>query len=137
MQYSRHLEHRELAGRCVHGRRRRRQDEPALLREAEGLAGDYKGRVVLRSVGHQGWKADAVHPRRFDDFFRLLSDRGDSERSWTVLVEALREKGYDLKAVNLNAKADEDSRSPQELLVVIEERAREVAEIVALLRQSL
>ncbi len=54
-----------------------------------------------------------------------------------MLVEALREKGYDLKAVNLNAKADEDSRSPQELLVVIEERAREVAEIVALLRQSL
>lgn len=74
---------------------------------------------------------------RFDDFFRLLLERGDSERSWTVPVEALREKGYDLKAVNPNAKADEDTRTPQDLLDVIEERGREAAEIVAQLRQSL
>ena len=72
---------------------------------------------------------------KFDDFFRLLPERGDSERSWTVPVEAFRENGYDLKAVNPNTKANEDTRTPQELLDVIEQRGREVADLVAALRR--
>jgi len=74
---------------------------------------------------------------KFDDFFRLLPERGDSERSWTVPVDALREKGYDLKAVNPNAKVEEDNRTPEQLLDEIEARGREVAEIIAQLRRTL
>ena len=40
----------------------------------------------------------------FDDFFRLLPDRGDSDRSWTVTREEIEAKNFDLKAVNPNAK---------------------------------
>jgi type I restriction enzyme M protein len=70
----------------------------------------------------------------FEDFFRLLPDRTDSERSWTVERRAIDEKRYDLKAVNPHAKKDEDLRTPEELLDLIEAKGREVAEAVAILR---
>lgn len=70
----------------------------------------------------------------FEEFFRLLPDRTDSERSWTVDRPAIEAKGYDLKAVNPHAKRDEDLRTPEELLDVIEAKGREVAEAVAALR---
>lgn len=47
---------------------------------------------------------------------------------------AIDEKGYDLKAVNPYAKKDEDLRTPEELLDLIEAKGREVAEAVATLR---
>jgi len=70
----------------------------------------------------------------FDDFFRLLPDRADSDYSWTVAREEIEAKNFDLKAVNPNAKAVEDTRTPEELLDLIEEKGREVSEAVANLR---
>ncbi len=70
----------------------------------------------------------------FEEFFRLVQDRTDSERSWTVDRAAIEAKGYDLKAVNPFAKRDEDLRTPEELLDIIEAKGREVAEAVAALR---
>jgi type I restriction enzyme M protein len=43
-------------------------------------------------------------------------------------------KNYDLKAVNPNAKRSEDTRTPDELLDLIEAKGREVAEALAELR---
>jgi type I restriction enzyme M protein len=43
---------------------------------------------------------------------------------------------YDLKAVNPNAKNDEDARTPEELLDFIEIKGREIAEILAILRNK-
>lgn len=71
---------------------------------------------------------------KFDEFFRLLPDRADSERSWTVTRKEIEEKGYDLKAVNPNAKAEEDTRTPEELLDIIEAKGREVTEALTRLR---
>ena len=73
---------------------------------------------------------------RMEQFFELLPTRADSERSWTVTIEALRERNYDLKAVNPNAKGDEDSRTPEELLDLIEAKGREIADVVAALRAA-
>ena len=42
--------------------------------------------------------------------------------------------GHDLKAVNPNKQADDDTRTPAELLDIIEQKGREVAEVVAALR---
>jgi len=70
----------------------------------------------------------------FEDFLRLLPERTDSERSWTVERQAIEAKGYDLKAVNPHAKHDEDLRTPEELLDLIEAKGKEVAEAVAALR---
>jgi type I restriction enzyme M protein len=58
----------------------------------------------------------------------------DSERSWTVTRKEIDAKGYDLKAVNRDARSQEDRRTPEELLNVIEAKGREVAEAVTALR---
>ena len=73
---------------------------------------------------------------RFDDFFRLLPSREDSERSWTVPAADLKAKNYDLKAVNPNARVVEDTRTPEELLAIIEEKGREIDEALAALRKA-
>ena len=72
---------------------------------------------------------------RFDEFFHLLPTRGDSDRSWTVTREEIETRNYDLKAVNPNAKADEDLRKPDELLDLIEQKGREGVEALAKLRK--
>jgi type I restriction enzyme M protein len=138
---------------------------------------------------------------KFDEFFRLLPTRAESELSWTVdfskkkrnaakeadpfkkqaqakqqeanrwkeelealkkakpkdqtAIEAAEERikeltkesrdlasraqdieaaVYDLKAVNPNTQSDEDTRTPAELLDLIEQKGREVAEALAVLR---
>lgn len=71
---------------------------------------------------------------RFEEFFRLLPSREDSEHSWTVTRADIEAKGYDLKAVNPNAKNHEDTRTPEELLDLIEAKGREVAEAITTLR---
>jgi len=73
---------------------------------------------------------------KFGGFFDLLPGRGDSERSWTVSRADIEAKGYDLKAVNPNAKPDIDTRTPEELLDLIEAKGREVAEALAALRHG-
>jgi type I restriction enzyme M protein len=72
---------------------------------------------------------------RFDDFFALKEARGDSPRSWTVSRAEIEARRFDLKAVNPNARADVDTRTPLELLDEIEARNAEVAEALAELRQ--
>ncbi len=73
---------------------------------------------------------------RFDDFFRLLPERADSERSWTVSRKEIVAKNFDLKAVNPHAKTEEDTRTPEELLDLIEVKGREVAAALAILRNK-
>jgi len=72
----------------------------------------------------------------FDEFFRLLTTQADSEHSWTVTRQEIEAKTYDLKAVNPHAKNDEDMRTPEELLELIEAKGREVAEALAILRSQ-
>lgn len=72
--------------------------------------------------------------QHFEDFFARLPKREASERSWTVERAALEQKGYDLKAVNPNAKVEEDTRTPEEILDLIEAKQRDIAEAIARLR---
>ena len=70
----------------------------------------------------------------FEECLQLLPERANSERSWTVERKAVEAKNYDLKAVNPNARSQEDPRTPEELLDLIEAKGREVTEAVAALR---
>ena len=74
---------------------------------------------------------------RFEEFFRLLPERADSEHSWTIDREEIERQGYALKAVNPNARSNEDTRTPEELLEIIESRGREVDAAIAELRRLL
>ncbi|MBZ4656002.1 MAG: type restriction enzyme protein [Epulopiscium sp.] len=79
-------------------------------------------------------KKNPLTTEHFEEFFRLLPERADSERSWTVRREEIEAKNYDLKAVNPNTKNGEDIRTPEELLDIIEAKGKEVAEALAKLR---
>jgi hypothetical protein len=48
--------------------------------------------------------------------------------------KAIDEKSYDLKAVNPHARNDEDLRTPEELMDLIEAKGKEVAEAIVTLR---
>jgi type I restriction enzyme M protein len=74
---------------------------------------------------------------RFDEFVALLPTRGDSDHSWTVTREEIERRGFDLKAVNPNAKSTEDTRTPEELLDIIESKGREASDAITALRQLL
>lgn len=80
-------------------------------------------------------KKSPLTTARFEDFFRLLPGRADSERSWTIPRQEIEAKNYDLKAVNPNAKSSEDTRTPEELLDLIAAKGREVTEALAVLRK--
>jgi len=65
-----------------------------------------------------------------------LPTKGDSDRSWTITRDDIEAKNYDLKAVNPNAKSNEDTRTPDELLDIIETEGRAVTAALLLLRSS-
>jgi type I restriction enzyme M protein len=65
---------------------------------------------------------------RFDDFFKLLPDRKNSKRSWSVTRKTIEKNNYDLKAVNPNRKVEEDTRTPEELIALIEAKQIEINE---------
>jgi type I restriction enzyme M protein len=73
---------------------------------------------------------------KFEDFFKLLPDKADSERSWTVTREDIEAKNFDLKAVNPHTKVEEDTRTPEELMDLIEAKGREVMEALSVLRKA-
>jgi type I restriction enzyme M protein len=70
----------------------------------------------------------------FDEFFQLLPTKVDSEHSWTVTREAIESKNFDLKAVNPHKIIIEDTRTPEELLDIIEEKNKEINELIKVLR---
>jgi len=72
----------------------------------------------------------------FAEFFRLLPDRASSERSWRVPIEELKAKNYDLKAVNPNRKQEQDMRTPEELLSIIERQEEEISSALSALRSK-
>lgn len=82
-------------------------------------------------------KKNPLTLEKFDEFFRLLPGRADSEHAWTIERKEIEARGYDLKAVNPSAKNEEDTRTPEELLDIIEAKGREVAEAIAALRKML
>ncbi|MGH2415178.1 MAG: N-6 DNA methylase, partial [Microcystaceae cyanobacterium] len=57
------------------------------------------------------------------------------DRSWTVTREEIEAKNFDLKAVNPNAKVEEDIQIPKELLDFIELKGQEVAIALSVLRK--
>jgi type I restriction enzyme M protein len=72
----------------------------------------------------------------FDDFLAHLPKRSSSARSWTVKRSQIEARNYDLKAVNPNSVAREDTRTPNELLDIIEAKQKEIAELLATLRKG-
>ena len=82
-------------------------------------------------------KKQPLNMTHFEKFFNLLPERGNSDRSWRVPVEEIVAKNYDLKAVNPNRKVQDDTRTPQELLSIIEAESDEIKNILYRLRNKI
>jgi type I restriction enzyme M protein len=74
--------------------------------------------------------------QHFDDFFKLFPERAESERSWRVPIDAIHAKNYDLKAVNPNRKSAEDTRTPEELISLIEAMGSEIVKALTVLKNK-
>ncbi|MEJ5165964.1 MAG: N-6 DNA methylase [Thermoanaerobaculia bacterium] len=74
--------------------------------------------------------------KHFEEFFKLLPERGTSERSWIVKIEEIEARNYDIKAVNPNRKYEEDKRTPEEIISVIEMENMKVNEILKKLKEN-
>ena len=72
---------------------------------------------------------------KFDEFFTLLPKRADSERSWSVDRQTIEDNGFDIKAVNPNRKVEQDTRTPAELIALIEEKQTAIMTALAELKQ--
>jgi len=59
-----------------------------------------------------------------------------SPRSWIVTRAEIEARNFDLKAVNPNAKVEEDRRTPAELLDIIEAKQKEIATLIQALLQE-
>ena len=92
---------------------------------------------VLPEERERFTKTAPVTLRHFDGFFKLLKRRGDSEYSWTVSIDEIKERNYDLKAVNPHRKGDVDTRTPADLLAEIERHNVELKKALTDLRRAL
>lgn len=81
-------------------------------------------------------KKQPLTAEHFNEFFELLPERASSERSWRVPAEELKAKNYDVKAVNPNRKREEDTRTPEKLLSLIETQEREISGALDALRSK-
>lgn len=81
-------------------------------------------------------KKQPLTMKHFEEFFNLLPERKESQRSWRVSIEEIKSKNFDLKAVNPNRKGEEDRRTPEELLNLIESEVKEISKIINNLRQK-
>lgn len=73
----------------------------------------------------------------FNHFFESLPERVDTEYSWTVSIDEIKERSYDLKAVNPNRPDTTDTRTPSELLQEIDRHGRELEQALEDLKQAL
>lgn len=74
--------------------------------------------------------------KHFEEFFKLFKNKETSENSWCVSIEEIQEKNYDIKAVNLNRKNKEDTRTPEELIALIESQSLEITKALSNLRNK-
>lgn len=74
----------------------------------------------------------------FEKFFGLLNKNKDedklSEKSWFVDIQTIRNKNYDMKATNPNAK-EKIIPKPEDLVRIIEESQKKIAESLGKLKE--
>ncbi len=79
-------------------------------------------------------KAKPLDDKAIADAKTKVKELSREARDLAAKAKEIEDAVYDLKAVNPNKKPDEDERTPEELMDIIESKGREVAEALAVLR---
>jgi len=81
-------------------------------------------------------KKQPLTMQHFEKFFKLFPQREESENSWKVSIEEIQKKNYDIKAVNPNRKIEEDTRTPEELISIIDFQGKEIEKSLKALKRN-
>jgi type I restriction enzyme M protein len=108
----------------------KRQADP-LRAKAQPLADEA---LQLREQVKELKKNDAALRARIDELTASAATLESEARELRSKAQAIEDSVYDLKAVNPRARSEEDTRTPQELLDLLEAKGREVAEALSALR---
>lgn len=79
-------------------------------------------------------KAKPADDKAISDALQKAAELAKEAREQAVKAEEIENAVYDLKAVNPNAKAEEDKRTPEQLIDFIEAKGKEIADALAVLR---
>ena len=85
-------------------------------------------------LGTEGEKVSTQSSELRTELKKLKSEAALTER--LEELQSIDDAVYDLKAVNPNAKSEEDTRTPEELLDFIEAKGREIQAAIDSLRAS-
>ncbi len=75
-------------------------------------------------------KTNPLSEKDLAEFVKLQKTKADSESSWSVDVDAINQKTFDLSVKNPNKKTDVVLRQPKEILAEIKKLDKESAEIL-------
>ena len=117
-------------------------DFVARKKKAAAEAAPLKKQVIAKQQEANRWKEELadlkkampVPNKKIAEAEQRIAELTKEARELAARAQDIEDAVYDLKAVNPNKQADEDTRPPGELLDTIEAKGREVAEALAVLR---
>jgi len=115
----------------IAARRRGAKDEADALR---ATAQEPKSRLRKHREGLDRLKKAKAGPEAQEPVKQLIADCERKVRAIDAKAQSLEDAAFDLKAVNPNARVEEDTRSPAELIALIERHGREVRDLLEKLK---
>ncbi|MFH1038719.1 MAG: N-6 DNA methylase [PVC group bacterium] len=96
--------------------------------------GGKEGKDAQTRFAYKTSSTQVLFLQHFEEFFKLLPQKVESEHSWSVTIDDIKARNYDIKAVNPNKKVMEDTRTPAELISVIKSQGEEISKALAVLK---
>ena len=115
----------------IAGRRRKAKEEADALRTT---ANEPKSRLKKHQEALDHLKKVKAKPEEQEATRQLITACEREIRDTDSKAQSIEDAAFDLKAVNPNAKTEEDTRTPAELIELIEMKGREVQEFLAMLK---
>lgn len=117
-------------------------DFVARKKKAADEAAPFKKQATAKQQEANRWKeelaelkkAQPAPKKRIAEAEQRIVELTKEARELAARAQDIEDAVYDLKAVNPNRQTEEDKRTPGELLDIIEQKGREVAEALAVLR---
>lgn len=115
-------------------RKRAAEEEAQPFKQQATVKGQEAARLSERLITLK--KAKPRDDKAIEDLQIKIKDVSREARELSAKAKEIEDAVYDLKAVNPNKKPIVDTRTPEELMDIIEQKGREIAEALAMLRKS-
>jgi hypothetical protein len=114
--------------------RDKRRQVARLKRRLKEAKAALRGQGTLAQLELTDDEAAQVTQADVDDLERQIKNTRQEARELANRTQAILDAVYDLKAVNPNNQVEEDTRTPAELIAIIEQQGRELAAALAQLK---